>query len=183
MDFSFGQHDAEIFVVGDFVIRGLGGIMLLNSFLDRKPAGGAFVVEGVEVVKLDRIGQRNDLDVGLLEQGADVGAALAAATDDGHVDLLAGSNELGPSQHVARNEREPGRDRGGLGQEPAATLPCGGAGRSLGLFRTEVSVVRRANVSFSFFIPTRIESIAAIPKWLRQDRRSVKSDFSDVFPF
>ena len=87
--------------------------------LDRLAAGVAPVVEGVEIPVFRRIGHGDGLDVGLLEQGPQVGASLPSRAHQGDVDFLAGRNETGAAEHVTGNDR--GRRGGGSGSDELTT--------------------------------------------------------------
>ena len=79
--------------------------MLLNLRTYRLAASEVLVVERIQTVLLDRVGDGDDLRVGLLEQRAHVRAALAAGTDQRDVHLVTGSDIPRTTQDVRSDNR------------------------------------------------------------------------------
>ena len=73
----------------------------------------------MQILVLDRVSDRNDLSIGLIEKCPHIDLPLAAAAHDRDIDFLARRNEFGPAQHVARNQAGTGDNGGGCGQELA----------------------------------------------------------------
>jgi len=90
------QHPAEVLVFAAAEVGRLTGEMPLNLRLDRLAPRQAPVVERLQVVSLDRVGHGDELGIGLLEQGPQVAAALAACADQSDIHLLAGGTSFGP---------------------------------------------------------------------------------------
>jgi len=103
------EHDAEVFITSHFELEALFRVALFDLRLQRLPAGRTPVIKSIEVVKLNGICQGDDLRIGLLEEGAQVGAPLPAATDDRDIDLIAGGDEFLPPEDVPGNEADTSR--------------------------------------------------------------------------
>ena len=101
------EHHPEVLVGRAPVVRGRRGVSALDLRPDRPPAGPAAEVEGAQVPVLGRVGDRDDLAVLLLEQGAGVRPSLAPGSDDGDVHLVARRHEPGAAQDVAGDDGRP----------------------------------------------------------------------------
>ena len=109
------EHDAEVFVRRALVVRRLGGVVLFNLRFHRPAARLAGVVPVRQIPLLRRIGERDDLAIVFLEEGARIGPALSAGADDRHVHLVTGRDEAlaaKPAKNVAGHDGEPGRGGG-----------------------------------------------------------------------
>ena len=95
------QHHPEVLVDGARVVGGLRAVGLFDLGPDRAPPGLSPVVERPQVPLLARVGDGDDLAVGLLEQGPEIAASLAADADDGDVHLVARGHEPRAAQDVA----------------------------------------------------------------------------------
>src|SRR5258708_430182 len=121
----------KILVGGDFVVGRFRGEMFLNLRLDRQASGGALVIKGVEILRFNGVGHRNDLRVGLLEERTYVGPPLAPATDDGDVHLLARRDKSRAPENVAGNNGEPGNRRSRAANKSSPAQAASGFGTRL----------------------------------------------------
>ena len=122
----FLEHDPEVLVHRTGMIRGLGGIVLFDFRLHRAASRFAAVVPRGQVPLVGRIGERDDLAVLFLEEGARVGPPLAAGADQRHVDLVARGDELGAAEDMSGHDGESGG-----GSARSRDEPSSGTGRRL----------------------------------------------------
>src|SRR6266567_9163992 len=106
------QQIAKILVGGDFVVWRFRGEVVLDLGFDGQAPSGSFVIKGVEILRFDRVGHGNDLRVSLLKERADIGSPLAAAADNGNVDLLTGRDKSRAAENMSRYDGEAGNCRG-----------------------------------------------------------------------
>ena len=111
---------AEVHVFRTPEVRRVRGVMPLDHLAHRLPPRHPLEVEALEIEVFGRVGHRDHLGIGLLEQRTQVRPPLAAGADEGDVDLVARRHLAGSPEHVAGHDRQRGRGGGPLFQEAAA---------------------------------------------------------------
>src|SRR5947207_10260945 len=106
--FFFLQHFAEIFVIRHLAVWGFLRIMFLDFVPQRQTSGVALVIKGVQILGLNRVCDRDDLDVSLLKQSPCIGLALPPASNNCEVNFFTRRNKFRPAKNMPWHEAKPG---------------------------------------------------------------------------